>query len=223
MTPEQWRRVGALFQSALDEDPAHRADFLAAACGSDADLRKEVEALLAADRDAGTFGAPGPSALDGEATPPEGGTDRALRPGARLGPYEIIDLIATGGMGEVYRAHDARLGREVAVKVLPAALLADTGRMRRFNEEARAAGALNHPNILAVYDVGMEGALPYVVSELLDGETLRARLIGRGHCRRRRRPRSRVRWRPGWRRPTTRASCTATSSPRTSSSPATRA
>jgi serine/threonine-protein kinase len=178
LTPEQWRRVGALFQSALDEDPAHRADFLAAACGSDVGLREEVEALLAADREAGTFGAA--TSLDGDATRPDAGTERSLRPGARLGPYEIIDLIATGGMGEVYRARDGRLGREVAVKVLPAALLADTGRMRRFDEEARAAGALNHPNILAVYDVGMEGVLPYVVSELLDGETLRARLTREG-------------------------------------------
>ena len=178
MTPERWRRVGALFQSALDEDPARRADFLAAACGSDAELKREVEALLAADRDAGTFGTSTPGGSD--ATSPTGDEGRTLRPRARLGRYEIVDLIATGGMGEVYRARDARLGREVAIKVLPAALLADGGRMRRFDEEARAAGALNHPNILAVYDVGTEGGLPYVVSELLEGETLRARLTRAG-------------------------------------------
>ena len=136
MTPERWRRVGALFQSALDEDPERRGDFLAAACGSDAELRREVEALLAADRDAGTFGASTPGG--GDATSPTGDEGRTLRPGARLGRYEIVDLIATGGMGEVYRARDARLAREVAIKVLPAALLADTGRMRRFDEEARA-------------------------------------------------------------------------------------
>src|SRR3979411_2617158 len=99
-----------------------------------------------------------------------------LSAGTRLGPYEVLSPIGAGGMGEVYRARDARLGREVAVKVLPAASLADAGRLRRFPQEALAAGALNHPNILAVFDVGTEGPVPYVVSELLEGETLRERL-----------------------------------------------
>jgi Tol biopolymer transport system component len=100
----------------------------------------------------------------------------ALSAGARLGPYEIVGLIGAGGMGEVYRARDPRLGREVAVKVLPAAFHLDSDRQRRFEREARAAAALNHPNILAVYDIGTDGGWTYVVSELLRGETLRARL-----------------------------------------------
>jgi eukaryotic-like serine/threonine-protein kinase len=101
-----------------------------------------------------------------------------LAAGARLGPYEVLAPLGAGGMGEVYRARDTRLGREVAVKVLPAEFSADPGRLRRFEQEARAASALNHPNILAIFDVGTHGEAPYVVSELLDGETLRERLAG---------------------------------------------
>jgi hypothetical protein len=99
-----------------------------------------------------------------------------LPPGARLGPYEIGDLIGAGGMGEVYRAKDGRLGRSVAVKVIRASGIADGERVRRFEQEARAAGVLNHPNILAIYDVGTHEGAPYLVSELLEGETLRMRL-----------------------------------------------
>ena len=102
-----------------------------------------------------------------------------LTPGSRLGPYEIISAIGAGGMGEVLKAHDTRLGRDVAVTVLPAAFSTDPDRLRRFEQEARAAAALNHPDILAVYDIGQHNGAPYIVSELLDGETLRARLAKR--------------------------------------------
>ena len=101
-----------------------------------------------------------------------------LPAGTRLGPYEIVALIGAGGMGAVYRARDSRLGREVAVKVLPAEYSADADRLRRFEQEARAAGALNHPNILTIFDVGTAGSSPYVVSELLEGETLRQKVAG---------------------------------------------
>ena len=97
----------------------------------------------------------------------------SLAPGARLGPYEIVAPIGAGGMGEVFRARDARLGRDVAIKVLPAAVADRPDRLRRFAQEARSAAALSHPNVVAVYDVHVEGDLPYVVSELLEGETLR--------------------------------------------------
>ena len=93
--------------------------------------------------------------------------------GARLGPYEIVAPLGAGGMGEVYRARDPRLGREVAIKVLSTALHRDPQRLRRFEQEARAAGALNHPNILVVYDIGDHGEAPYLVTELLEGATLR--------------------------------------------------
>src|SRR6266536_962062 len=100
----------------------------------------------------------------------------AISAGSRLGPYEILSPIGAGGMGEVYRAKDPRLGREVAIKVLPASLSQDSDRLRRFEQEARAAGALNHPNITAVYDIGSAEGSPYIVTELLEGETLRGRL-----------------------------------------------
>ena len=107
----------------------------------------------------------------------------AIASGTRLGPYEILSPLGAGGMGEVYHARDTRLGRDVAVKVLPSSFSADPDRLRRFEQEARAAGALNHPNILAIHDVGRQEGMPYVVSELLEGETC---VIGwrSEHCRR---------------------------------------
>src|SRR3989449_9431593 len=101
-----------------------------------------------------------------------------LTPNTRLGPYEIRAQIGEGGMGEVYRARDTKLGRDVAIKVLPAAFSADAERLRRFEQEAQAAGALNHPNILVIFHIGTHGGAPYIVSELLEGETLRDRMAG---------------------------------------------
>src|SRR5450432_292364 len=101
-----------------------------------------------------------------------------LTTGSRLGPYEILAQIGAGGMGEVYRARDARLSRDVAIKVLPASFSADADRLRRFEQEAKAAGVLNHPNVTAVYDIGTHEDAPYVVQELLEGETLRSVLAG---------------------------------------------
>src|SRR5258706_1583016 len=97
----------------------------------------------------------------------------ALSPSTRLGPYEILATLGAGGMGEVYRARDTRLGRDVAIKVLPAFFAAVPERLRRFELEARTTGMLNHPNILAVYDIGTHEGSPYLVTELLEGETLR--------------------------------------------------
>src|SRR5262245_22724522 len=101
-----------------------------------------------------------------------------LAPGARLGPYEILSALGAGGMGEVYRARDSRLRRDVAIKVLASARSADPDRLVRFEQEARAAAALSHPNILAVHDIGTDGDAPFIVSELLEGQTLRERLHG---------------------------------------------
>jgi tetratricopeptide (TPR) repeat protein len=100
----------------------------------------------------------------------------ALTPGTRIGPYEIADQIGVGGMGEVYRARDSRLGRDVALKILPAALSGDPDRLRRFETEARAVSALNHPNILTIHDIGRHDGVPFIVSELIEGQTLRQRL-----------------------------------------------
>src|SRR5271165_2278132 len=103
----------------------------------------------------------------------------ALTPGSKLGPYEIQSPLGAGGMGEVYRARDSRLEREVALKVLPESFAREADRLRRFEQEARAVAALNHPNILAVFDIGQQDGSPFLVSELLEGETLRA-LLDRG-------------------------------------------
>ena len=103
----------------------------------------------------------------------------ALTPGTQLGPYEIVSQIGAGGMGEVYRARDTKLGRDVAIKVLPAAFSADVERLRRFEQEAQAAGALNHPNVLVIYHIDTHDGAPYIVSELLEGETLRERMSGK--------------------------------------------
>ena len=100
----------------------------------------------------------------------------SLAPGTRVGPYEVLALLGEGGMGQVYRARDERLSREVAVKVVHAGLAQDAERLRRFEHEAKAAGVLNHPNIVAVYDTGQSDGSPYIVSELLQGETLRDRM-----------------------------------------------
>src|ERR1017187_481051 len=100
----------------------------------------------------------------------------ALTAGTKLGPYEIQSPLGAGGMGEVYRARDARLNREVAVKVLPAAFTNDPERLRRFQQEAQAVAALNHPNILAIHDFGEHEGSPYIVTEFLEGETLRERM-----------------------------------------------
>ncbi|MEO6259048.1 MAG: protein kinase, partial [Thermoanaerobaculia bacterium] len=98
--------------------------------------------------------------------------------GAQLGPYEILSPLGAGGMGEVYRARDRRLGREVAIKVLPAAVSSDAERLRRFEREAQAASSLNHPNIVTIYDIGSEGSVSYIAMELVEGHSLRELMEG---------------------------------------------
>jgi TolB-like protein/tetratricopeptide (TPR) repeat protein len=203
MESDRSQRINELFAAAAARAPRARAEFLAAACGDDAALRREVVALLAAREqartsidmplfqlpDLGEAEAAGSEPGEEDAAGPEpagrdpGGyaadgqqSEVRLAPGSRLGPYQVVALLGVGGMGQVYRAHDPRLGREVAIKVLPRHSPADRMQLRRFEQEARAAGALNHPNLLAVFDVGDQGGVPYVVTELLEGETLGDRL-----------------------------------------------
>jgi len=164
MTGERWQEVKAILESALQLDSAKRSAYLDEACSSDPSLRGEVESLLAADEKAqSSFLNVRPLA-------------KTLEPGTRLGGYEIESLLGAGGMGEVYRARDLRLRREVAIKVLPAIVSADPERLRRFEQEATAAAALSHPNILAVHQLGSHQGTSYLVSELLEGETLREQL-----------------------------------------------
>jgi eukaryotic-like serine/threonine-protein kinase len=101
-----------------------------------------------------------------------------ISPDMTIAQYRVVSKIGEGGMGEVYRARDTKLGRDVAIKVLPAAFSADAERLRRFEQEAQAAGALNHPNILVIFHIGTHEAAPYIVSELLEGGTLRERMAG---------------------------------------------
>jgi eukaryotic-like serine/threonine-protein kinase len=169
LTPDRWKRVNDLFQSALEREAPERSAFLAEACGSDDGLRAEVESLIVAHHAAGSF-------LDRAAAGVLPARGPALSPGASVGAYEVRSLLGAGGMGEVYAARDTRLGREVALKVLPSDVAADPDRLRRFEQEARAAGALNHPNVLAIYDVGRHQGAPYLVCERLEGTTLRERL-----------------------------------------------
>ena len=134
-----------------------------------------------------------------------------LSAGTRLGPYEILAPIGAGGMGEVYRARDERLKRDVAIKVLPPSFSQDADRLRRFEQEAQSAGGLNHPNITAVHDIGTNAGdgSPYIVTELLEGETLRARSpAARSRCARR--STTRCRSRRASRRRTRRGSSTGT-------------
>jgi serine/threonine protein kinase len=163
MTPERWQQIRGLLEEALELAPEQRSAFLQQSCSSDSSLRSDVETLLASSPDVRS------SFLQ---SPPLRVT---LSSGTKLGEYEVKSLLGSGGMGEVYRAHDSRLGRDVAIKVLPL-LSADSDRLRRFEQEARAAAALNHPNILAVFQMGSYQGAPYLVSELLEGETLREQL-----------------------------------------------
>jgi serine/threonine protein kinase/Tol biopolymer transport system component len=164
-----------VFQAALERDPGQRSAYLAEACAGDESLRGEVESLISSHEQASNF-------IESpvyEVAAPLFADQRVKLPvGESIGPYRVVSLVGAGGMGEVYRARDSRLARDVALKVIPSAYSGDSDRLRRFEQEARAAGQLNHPNILAIYDTGTHDGVPYVVSELLEGETLRERIKG---------------------------------------------
>jgi serine/threonine protein kinase len=165
MKPERWQQAREVLADALELKPEDRPAFLDRVCSSDNSLRREVERLLSSSGEAKS------SFLESSAL------RVTLMPGTKLGEYEVQKLIGSGGMGEVYRARDTRLGRDVAIKVLPSFLSQDSDRLRRFEQEARAAAALNHPNILAVFQMGTYEGAPYLVSELLEGGTLREQLV----------------------------------------------
>ena len=173
MTPERYQQVGQLYHEALELTPEQRAAFLDGACRGDGELRREVEALLASHEQAGTFlNAP---AL--EMTAKDVAKDHVqLLPGRQLGPYKILSQLGKGGMGEVYQAKDTRLGRTVAIKLLPAQLSANAELRQRLEREARAISALSHPHICALYDIGHQDGTDFLVMEYLEGQTLSQRL-----------------------------------------------
>ncbi|HSS45603.1 MAG TPA: serine/threonine-protein kinase, partial [Thermoanaerobaculia bacterium] len=179
MTPERWQRVQDIFHAASEREPAARETFLEKACGDDRELRREVESMLASSERVGSFlESPALQAVGGDPSETEIEPIERLSRGQHLGQYEVVAWVGAGGMGEVYRARDARLGREVAIKVLPSDVAAEPERLRRFEKEARAVSALNHPNIVTIYDIGREGEVSYIAMELVEGTTLRDVLAG---------------------------------------------
>ncbi|MCX6622925.1 MAG: serine/threonine-protein kinase, partial [Acidobacteria bacterium] len=181
MDRARWRRIEEIYLAASERKLEERPAYLAQACGGDEDLRREVESLLAQPS--------GDGILDHPlwATQPVGAGDKGRRnmTGQVIAHYRILDKLGAGGMGEVWKASDSRLGRLVAVKLLPAGFCNDPLHVRRFEREARALAALNHSGIAAVYDTGEHEGLRYIVCELIEGRTLRA-LLGDGPLPRRR-------------------------------------
>jgi Tol biopolymer transport system component len=176
MTPERYAEITRLCQAALELNTSQRAAFLAQACAGDDELRGEIEELLAADEAENSF-------IDQPALNVAAHIFAHEQPaliGTQLGNYQILQRLGAGGMGEVYLAEDTRLKRKAALKLLPAAFTRDAARVRRFEREAQAASALNHPNILTIYDFGQSELagvrLHYLATEFIEGATLRQRL-----------------------------------------------
>src|SRR6476619_4379075 len=173
MKPERWKQVNDLVQSAVERAPEERAAFLDESCHDDEGMRREVESLLTSHQRAENF----IEVPAFEVAPELATNDRAgALVGKSIGHYRIESLIGVGGMGEVYLARDERLGRKAAVKLLPDSLTTDETQLGRFKNEARTASALNHPNILTVYEIDAEGNVQFIATEFIEGMTLRAAL-----------------------------------------------
>src|SRR4026209_1882019 len=174
MKPERWQQVKEIFNSAITYRPEDRSLFISQACSGDDELRSEVESLIASHEQSGSF-------IDEPAFEAAASwlvNDKAeLSRGQTVGSYEVISFISRGGMGEVYLAEDKRLGRKVALKLLPVSFTTDDDRLRRFEQEARAASALNHPNIITIYEISQAARSHIIATEYVEGETLRHRLV----------------------------------------------
>ena len=176
MTPSRLHEIETIFDSALECERGEVKAYLESACAGDELLRQKVEALLSAYQRAVDFIETPPAMLAARVVESEAaGTNSMI--GRAIGHYKIIEHLATGGMGEVYLAVDTKAERKAALKLLPARFTADAGRIRRFEQEARAVVALNHPNIVTIYEIGEEDSTHYIASELVEGETLRQRLL----------------------------------------------
>ncbi len=174
MDANRWKKIKEVYDRALDLGGDEREGFLAEACDDDDDLRREVESLLAAHDDAGTFlQSPAIEVAAREIVGDEVPSPAPQLIGRELANYKIISLLGRGGMGEVYLAEDKRLRRKVALKLLPAQFTNDAERVRRFKREAKAASATNHPNILTIYEIGQAEGLQFIATEFVDGVTLR--------------------------------------------------
>ncbi|HET9530099.1 MAG TPA: protein kinase, partial [Blastocatellia bacterium] len=173
MTPELYEKACHLYDTALEIDEQARTAFLEEACGGDEELRREVESLLAAHEEVGEYFAS--PALDVAAGLITQRQNLSLM-GQSVSHYRVLSLIGAGGMGEVYLAEDTRLGRRVALKVLPKEFAEDRERVQRFEQEARAASALNHPNIITIHEVGQVEDAPFIITEFIEGQTLRQQM-----------------------------------------------
>src|ERR1700741_542118 len=173
MTPERWQQVKAIFNSAIMYRPEEKGSSISQACSGDDALRSEVESLIASHEESGNFiDQPAFEAAASLLTREK----RELTTGQTIASYEVISFISRGGMGEVYLAQDKRLGRKVALKLLPASFTTDDDRLRRFEQEARSASALNHPNIITIYEIRQAAGSHIIATEFVEGETLRSRL-----------------------------------------------
>jgi eukaryotic-like serine/threonine-protein kinase len=177
MTQEEWKQIDELLQAALNETPGDRAAFLDRVCAGNEVMRREVESLLGHDDQAKSFLEQPPGEVAAELL--TSGTSRFLS-GQLLNHYRIVEFLGAGGMGEVYLARDTKLDRPVAIKVLAGPFTSDSDKVRRFEQEARAASALNHPNIVTIHEVGRADGVHYIVAEYIEGQTLRQRLAQSG-------------------------------------------
>jgi eukaryotic-like serine/threonine-protein kinase len=175
-SPERWKQIEDLFHESLALPAESRAGFLEERCGQDADLGKEVAALLdSAGQPMDFLEQP---VIDAAHELASGAAAHRVSPGQLIDHYEIISFNGAGGMGQVYLAQDTTLKRKVAIKILGPALTSDARELRRFEQEARAASALNHPNILTIYEFGHVDGLHFIASEYVEGLTLRQKLSG---------------------------------------------
>ncbi len=180
MDAKRWKQIKEIYDGALDLRDDERASFLAEACGGDDDLRREVESLLAAHEDAGSFlQSPAVEVAAREIVGDEDNSSAPQLIGRELANYKIISLLGKGGMGEVYSAQDTRLNHVVALKILPPGMATDQDRMRRFTREAKAASALKHPNVATIYDIGKSEGTSFIAMEYIEGQTLAAKISGR--------------------------------------------
>jgi hypothetical protein len=169
MKKDLWRRAEELFHAALEKTTEARRAFLDEACSEDIELHQQVEMLVAKDEQAGSF-------LEKPALADDMATSLA---GKHYGTYHILSLLGAGGMGEVYRAHDSKLSRDVAIKTLPQEFARYPDRVARFQREAKLLASLNHPHICTIHDIDEHAGQHFIAMELIEGQTLKQRMLGR--------------------------------------------